>query len=184
VVRTEHARRPEPDPKSNKQKYFLATHGSHIFDTVRFLAGGVTAVRARYLERAGSYLWSIDVAFHDGSLGHITIVIPAAGDFESGIQLFGENGSVQGRVHLPWYRKSGTIECFSAKDGTYRRPLGADADTYKLQLEAFADTVLRAAPQTGASAVDGIENMRALVATAQSSKSDNWVELSTVSGSI
>jgi hypothetical protein len=36
----------------------------------------------------------------------------------------------------------------------FRRPLGEDAYTYKLQIEGFADTILRGKPQHGAT-VDG-----------------------------
>jgi predicted dehydrogenase len=74
--------------------------------------------------------------------GHIDLTIPVRGDFEEGFQIQGENGSVKGHVFLPWYHKTSVVECFSTKDRQYRRPIGEDAFTYKLQLEAFADTIL------------------------------------------
>ena len=78
-------------------------------------------------------------------------------------------GASRGQVYLPWFHKSSIVECFSTKDRTYRRPLGEDAYTYKLQLEGFADTVLHGQPMHGANVDDGIAAMRALVAIARSS---------------
>ncbi len=119
-----------------------------------------------------------------GCFGNLTLIVPARGDFEEGFQLFGDFGSVQGKLNLPWYRKAGDIECFSARDSIYRRPLGADADTYKLQLEGFADTILNAAAQQGATVSDGIENLRALVAVARSVETGRPIRLDEVSGHV
>jgi predicted dehydrogenase len=154
-----------------------------LLDTTRFVAGPISAVQARHGEHSGSHVWSIEVEFESTCLGHLTLMVPAAADFEEGIQLFGDGGSVQGRLHLPWYRKAGSLECFSARDGIYRRPLGADADTYKLQLEAFADAI-RGGMQKGASAGDGVANLRALVAVSQSCQSGGWVRLADAGGGV
>ncbi len=144
------ALRPEGDPKADRRRYFVLTHGSHLVDTARFLGGPITAVRARLLERFGAYCWFIAVDFEDGSLGHLDLQIPVRGDFQEGFQVFGEHGSVSGRVHLPWFHKSSEVECFRARDRQFHRVLGEDAHTYKLQIEAFADTILNGAPQAGA----------------------------------
>ena len=106
--------------------------------------------------------------FADGSLGHLDLTIAVRGDFEEGFQIYGEHGSVKGKVYLPWFHKSSDVECFSAKDGQFRRPLGEDAHTYKLQIEGFADTILHGAPQHGATVDDGLAAMRAMVAIARS----------------
>ena len=136
------ALRPEGEPKADRRRYYLLTHGSHLVDTARFLGGPIAAVRARLLERFGSYCWFIAVDFEDGSLGHLDLQIPIKGDFQEGFQVFGENGSVSGRVHLPWFHKSSDVECFRASDRQFHRVLGEDAYTYKLQIEAFAGTIL------------------------------------------
>jgi predicted dehydrogenase len=60
------------------------------------------------------------------------------------------------------------MECFSAKDRQYRRPLGEDAYTDKLQIEGFAETILDGAPQPGANTEDGVAAIRAMVAIARS----------------
>jgi hypothetical protein len=89
------------------------------------------------------------------------LTIPIRGDFEEGFQIYGEHGSVNGKVFLPWFHKTSVVECFSAKDSQYHRPLGEDAHTYKRQIEGFADTILEGKPQHGANIDDGVAAMRA-----------------------
>ncbi|HEU5012233.1 MAG TPA: Gfo/Idh/MocA family oxidoreductase [Roseiflexaceae bacterium] len=177
-------RRPAGNPKADKQRYFVLTHGSHLVDTTRFLGGEIASVRARFVERFGSYCWFVAVDFADGSVGNIDLIIPVRGDFEEGFQLFGEYGSVTGRMPLTWFHKSSTVECFSTKDRQYHRPLGEDAFTYKLQIEGFADVILHGAPMQGATIDDGIAAMRAMVAIARSVETGEAVRLADVSGSV
>jgi predicted dehydrogenase len=184
VMQSASARRPEGNPKADKRRYFILTHASHLVDTARFLAGEIAAVRARALERSGAFCWFIETEFASGALGHLELTIPMRGDFEEGFQIRGEHGSAQGRVFLPWFHKSSEVECFSEKDRAYRRPLGEDAHSYKLQLEGFAETILLNAPQHGANIDDGVAAMRALVAIARSAESGQRVKLSQVSGRV
>jgi predicted dehydrogenase len=178
------ARRPAGNPKADKRRYFILTHGSHLADTTRFLGGEVVSVRARLVERFESYCWFVAVEFADGSVGHIDLIIPIRGDFEEGFQIFGEHGSVTGKVPLTWYHKSSNVECFSTTDRQYHRPLGEDAFTYKLQVEGFAETILTGAPLHGASIDDGIAAMRMLVAIARSVETGEAVQLAGVGGSV
>ncbi len=178
------ALRPSGNPKADKPRYFLLTHASHLVDTARFLAGELTGVRARLAEKFGSYCWFVEVDFAGQCLGHLDLAIPIRGDFEEGFQIYGEHGSVQGKVFLPWFHKTSVVECFSEKDGQFRRPLGADAHTYKLQIEGFAATILDGAPQHGANIEDGVAGMRALSAIAESVRTGERVLLSQARGGV
>ncbi len=178
------ARRPAGNPKADRQRYFLLTHGSHLVDTARFLIGEIVQVQARFIRRFDSYCWFAAVDFADGSLGHLDLIIPIHGDFEEGFQLYGEHGSVTCRASLPWYHKSSEVECFSARDRQYRRVLGEDAYTYKLQIEGFADTILYGAAQHGATIDDGAAAVRCLAAIARSAESGQPVRLADVSGPV
>ncbi len=182
--RSASARKPEGNPKADRRRYFLLTHGSHIVDTARFLGGEITALRARFTEKFNSYCWFIELEYVSGAMGHLDLTIPIRGDFEEGFQIYGEGGSVKGRVYLPWFHKSSDVECFSAKDGQFRRPLGEDAHSYKSQIEGFADTILHGKPQHGANVDDGLAAMRALVAIARSVQSGEPVRLDQVKGSV
>jgi predicted dehydrogenase len=181
---SEHARRPQGNPKADKRKYFMLTHGSHLVDTARFLGGEIASVRGRLLERFGSYCWFVEVTFSDGSLGHLDLTIFVQGDFMEAFQIYGERGSVNGRLFLPWFHKSGEVECFSTKDGQFRRVLGEDAYTYKRQIEGFARTILEGAPNQGSAIDDGVASMRAMVAIARSVESGETIRLADVSGGV
>lgn len=178
------ARRPEGESKPDKRRYFLLTHASHLVDTARFLAGELLQVRARMLQKFGAYCWFVEVDFAGGCLGHLDLSIPIRGDFEEGFQVYGEQGSVTGKAYLPWFHKASVVECFSAKDRQYRRPLGEDAHSYKLQLEGFADVILHGAPQQGADIDDGVAAMRALAAISRSAQSGATVRLAEVTGAV
>ena len=183
-VASVHARKPDQNPKADKRRYFMLTHGSHMVDSARYLAGPIQSVRARLLEKAGAHCWFVETQFASGALGHMDLAIPIQGDFEEGFQLFGEHGSAKGTVCLPWYHKSATVECFSSKTRQYYRPLGEDAFTYKLQLESFADSILHGKPMIGAGVEDGIAAMRAMVAIARSVEQGRMVALNEVTGGV
>ncbi len=183
-VSSPEAQRPEGNPKSDKRRYYMLTHGSHLVDTTRMLGGEVESVRARLIERFGAYCWFVSVEFADGSLGHLDLTIAVRGDFQEGFCIYGENGSAQGQIYLPWFHKSSMVECFSMKDRVFRRPLGEDAYTYKLQIEGFANTVLHGAPQNGAGIDDGVAAMRTLVAIVRAAENGQSVRLADVSGTV
>ena len=184
VRQSSQAQRPAGDPKANRSHYYLLTHGSHLVDTTRYLGGEIEAVQARLLQRFDAWCWFVDVAFADGGLGHLELIVAVRGDWEEGFQLYGEHGSVKGKVFLPWFHKSSEVECFSTADGQYRRVLGADAYTYKLQIEGWADAILHNAPQLGATVDDGLAALRTLVAIDQSVAANTWVPVATATGSL
>jgi predicted dehydrogenase len=178
------AMRPQGSPKEDKQRYFLLAHGSHLVDMMRFLAGELASVQARLVEKFGAYCWFAGVDLENGSTGHLDLTITVRGDFEEGFRVYGEYGSVNGRLYLPWYHKSSEVECFSIKDNVYRRPLGQDAYTYKLQIEGFADTILHGKPMLGAGIEDGVAAVRALVALSHSAATGERVFLEDMTGGV
>jgi predicted dehydrogenase len=186
LVTSEHAKRPAVNPKADKPRYFLLTHGSHLVDTARFLGGEIVRVQARLVEKFGAYCWFVALEFADGSVGHLDLTIAVRMDWHEGFQVYGEFGSVLGKTYNPWYFRASEVECFSVRDGQYHRPLGEDAHFYKLQLEGFADTILYGRPLRGANVDEGLAAVRALVAIARSSESGSgeWVRLADVIGGV
>ncbi len=183
-IQSAQARRPAGNPKADRQRYFMLTHGSHLVDMARFLGGEIEAVSARINTQYNSYCWFIEAEFSNGALGHLELTIPVHGDFEEGFRIYGEHGSVNGRLYLPWYHKASEVECFSDKDRQYHRPLGEDSYTYKLQIESFADCIMKGTPQVGASAVDGATAVRAMVAIARSVETGTRIRLADVTGGV
>jgi predicted dehydrogenase len=178
------ARKPAGDPKADRRRYYMLAHGSHLVDTARFLAGEITAVRARLLERAGVWCWFVDTEFASGALGHLDLTVAVRMDWHEGFQLYGENGSVIAKTFNPWYFRASEVDIFHEKDATTRRPLGADGHFFRRQLEGFADTVLDGAPMRGADVADGLASIRAMVAIARSAETGERVELATVTGAV
>jgi predicted dehydrogenase len=105
-------------------------------------------------------------------------------DWHEGFQVYGEYGSVIGKTYNPWYLRSSDVECFSASDGQYHRPLGEDAHFFRLQVEGFAERILRGAPTLGADVDDGLAAVRGMVALARSAESGERVLLSEAEGGV
>jgi predicted dehydrogenase len=178
------ARKPAGNPKADLRRYFMLAHGSHLVDTARFLVGDIVEVSARLTEKFGAYCWFVDVAFANGAAGHLDLTVAVRMDWHEGLQLYGEHGSVVAKTFNPWYYKASEVDIFSEKDGTSRRPLGADGHFYRRQLEGFADTILDGAPMRGADIADGVASIRAMVAIAQSVLSGRPVKLADVAGPV
>jgi predicted dehydrogenase len=184
IITSKNALRPAGNPKADKSRYYLMTHGSHLVDTARFLGGEIISVQARQVVKFDAYCWFVATEFANGSVGHLDLTVAVRMDWHEGFQIYGEHGSVVGKTYNPWFFRSSDVECFSTKDGQYHRVLGADAHFYRLQLEGFADTILHQAPMQGATVKDGVAAVRALVAIAQSAKTGEVVRLADVKGSI
>jgi predicted dehydrogenase len=162
------AQRPADDPKADRERYYLLGHASHLIDTARFLAGDIVSVHARLVEKADTYCWFSQVDFANGAVGHLDLTVSVRMDWHEGFHVYGEHGSVVGRTFLPWYLRTSEVECFSARDGRYHRPLGADGHFWRRQLEGFAATILDGAPQRGADLEDGIAALRVIEAIERS----------------
>lgn len=184
LVSSTQVRRPEGNPKADKRRYYLLTHASHLVDTARFLGGEIVRVQARLVEKFGAYCWFVAVEFADGSVGHLDLTMAVRMDWHEGFQVYGEYGSVVGKTFNPWYLRSSEVECFSIRDGQYRRVLGADAHFYKLQIEGFADTILHGTSQHGAGIEDGVATIRTLVAISRSVETNAWVSVADVTGGV
>jgi predicted dehydrogenase len=180
-VETRKSKRPPGDWKADRQRYLLLTHGVHLLDTARFLAGPLVAVHARHRAHREMHGWSIQLEFASGALGQLSLISPRRGDFEEGFRVHGTHGSVFGQAPLPWFQRA-QVECF--KDGQYRRLLGEDGFTFKRQIEGFADVILHGAPQLGATLDDGIAAVRGLVAVSQSVAYGEPVRLADVTGHV
>jgi predicted dehydrogenase len=184
MVKSELARKPPVNPKADLRRYYMLAHGCHLLDTARHLCGDIVEVDARLSERFGAYCWFVDVAFANGTLGHLDLTVAVRMDWHEGFQLYGEHGSIIAKTYNPWYYKSSEVDIFDERSGGSRRVLGADGHFYRRQLEAFADSVLRGVPMTGADIDDGIASVRGMAAVARSVESGKPVKLADVTGAV
>ena len=94
MVKSAAAKKPSGNPKADLRRYYMLAHGSHLFDTARFLGGEIVEVEARLKESFGASCWFIDVSFASGALGHLDLTLPVRMDWHEGFQIYGQNGSV------------------------------------------------------------------------------------------
>lgn len=172
IIQDAQALRPADNPKSDRRKYLLLTHGSHLVDTARYICGPITQVQTRLLQRADSWCWFSAVTFADGSLGHLDLTVTIQGDHHEGFHLYASAGSIMAKTYLPWFHKSSDVEVFTSHDQHYHRPLGADGHSYRRQIEGFADTIRGRTVQRGASISDGLAAIQVLTAMTASAKAD------------
>ncbi|MEK4237041.1 Gfo/Idh/MocA family protein [Paenibacillus sp. FSL H7-0714] len=182
IISGKNIKRPAGDPKANKERYYILGHGSHLFDTARYLGGNIVSVKAWNTQKFGAYCWFITAEFESGFVAQLDLTIAVRMDWHEGFQIYGEFGSVVGKTYNPWTLKSSDVEIFKASDNSYHRPLGADGHFYRLQIEGFADSILHNKPGVGATIEDGIATMRAMLAVEESVKTGNTIYLSDVSG--
>jgi predicted dehydrogenase len=176
--------RPEGDPKADKQRYFMLSHGSHLVDLARYLGGPIRAVQARLNQRFGAHCWFVDVDFANGAIGHLDLTIGVRMDWHEGFQIYGENGSASAKIYNPWFYKSSDVELFHEDSATTTRVLGADGHFYRRQLEGFADSILLGAPMRGADIADGVASIKTMVAIAQSVATGKSVEVESAKGAL
>jgi predicted dehydrogenase len=176
--------RPGGDPKADKQRYFMLSHGSHLVDLARYLGGPIRAVQARLNQRFGAHCWFIEVDYRSGAIGHLDLTIGVRMDWHEGFQIYGENGSASAKIYNPWFYKSSDVELFHEDSATTTRVLGADAHFYRRQVEGFADCVLSNAPMRGADIADGVASIKTMVAIAHSVASGKSVEVDSARGAL
>jgi hypothetical protein len=77
------------------------------------------------------------------------------------------------------------VEIYEAHTRSTFRPEGQDTNTFRLQLEALADTILKGAPLVNANLEDGIEAVKAMVAVGHSARhGGDWVNVEEVEGDL
>ncbi len=156
-----------PAYKLDRQPYYLATHGAHLFDTVRYLVGDPEAVQAAVASHDGAYAWEGLLRLGSGRLGQFELTVYVESEWSEGVAVYGERGSVHVATPNPFYLRPSSVRLFDAPTRTWREPYFAQGDAYLRQLEAFAASVLDGAPVV-ADVEDGIAALEVLEAVAAS----------------
>jgi predicted dehydrogenase len=159
-----------PPYKLDRQPYYLAGHGAHLFDNVRYLVGEPTGVQARLAVHGGTYAWHGLLDLAGGALGHFDLVVYTESDWSEGLVVYGTRGSVHVDSPNPFYLRPSTVRVFDAGGRTWRQPYFAEGDPYQRQLDAFAASALQGAAPI-ASVDDGIAALELIEAVATSAAS-------------
>jgi len=161
------SRRMEATFKADRERYLLATHGSHVFDTVRFLLGEVKSVTATHRSFGPDHAWHLLVTLASDAVGTVAITVDVPGDGAEGIQVFGCTGQVTAHIQFPFFRRASEVWAYSAEDGVTTTPVLSDTNAYELQIEAFARAIrLDTAPTPDAA--DGLAAVRLIEAVERS----------------
>ncbi|MBK0095858.1 Gfo/Idh/MocA family oxidoreductase [Erwinia sp. S63] len=184
IITSAAKRKPAVDPKSDLQRYYMLAHGSHLVDTARYLAGDINEVEARFTHRGGVHCWFVDIAFANGTLGHLDLSVGVRMDWHEGFQIYGENGSILGKTYNPWLFKSSEVDIFHENGAFWRRPLAADGHFYRRQVEAFAHAILTDSPQTGTSVEEGLAIVKTMAAIGESVRTGRSVCVASAQGAV
>jgi predicted dehydrogenase len=168
------ARTQEAGFRADRERYLLATHGAHIFDTVRYLLGDVESIQARHRGYGRDHAWSALVTLVSGAVGTVTISVDVPGVSTEGIEIFGSTGSVHIDTPFPFYRQASNVRAYA--DGQEIVPVLTDGDAYERQAEAFARAIRDdLAPTPDVS--DGLAAVKLIEATATSVETGQEVKL-------
>jgi predicted dehydrogenase len=186
---------------TDRRIYNLLTHSPHLLDLAGNLVGPIEKVRAIHRERditpseAGSrivsHVWHVDVGFvpksgeNEGATGHLELILPRHGEFAEGFKLETNLGRALVEYPYVWFQREERVEIYAAHAKTISRPDGQDTNTFRLQLESLADTILQGAPLVNANLEDGIAAVKAMVAIGHSARQDgDWVNVDEVEGDL
>jgi predicted dehydrogenase len=174
VVAESTARRQEAGFKADRRRYLLATHGAHVFDTVRFLLGEVASVVARHRQDGPDHVWQVLATTTAGAVGTVTIAADVPGLPSEGVEVFGTTGAVRADLQFPFYRRAATVHAY--RDGAVVLPTLTDGDAYRRQVEAFARAV-RGGGGPVPDVRDGLAAVRLIQATATAVERGSEVRL-------
>ena len=168
--------RPEADPKADREKYFMATHGSHLFDNIRYLGGEVEALNTRFVQKSDQYCWQGLLEFSHGGIGEFDLTVKVHSDWSEGYEIQGEGGAVLIKTFLPFYYRPSEVRAFERSTEQWHTPLGAHSNPYKRQLESFAKAIREDLP-TNPDVFDGLRVLEIIEAAEASVRSGERVEI-------
>ncbi len=156
-----------PAYKRERQSYYLATHGAHLFDLVRFVVGPPVSVQAALRVKGETYSWHGLLRLRDGTLGQFELTVYVESDWSEGFDVFGERGSVSVHTPNPFFLRPSTVRVFDGDSASWQEPTFAEGDPYLRQLDSFAASIRDGTPPV-ADVGDGIAALALLEAVAAS----------------
>jgi predicted dehydrogenase len=161
--------------RPDRAAYLLATHGAHVFDTLRHLCGEATSLMVRHAVVGDDHAWHGLASLAEGGLAHVEIAATVHAEWSEGAWIHGERGSVTVRTPFPVSLQASVVEAFDEASGVAERPVFGDTNPYKLQVEAFARAI-RQGTRASPDAEDGVAAVRLIEAASRSATSGGtWV---------
>lgn len=160
----------EAKVKADRVRYLLATHGAHIFDTIRFLAGEVASVFVRHTSTEPDHAWQGLIRLRTGGLGTFELLVNVHGEWQEGFDVHTPTSTVELRTHVPFARRASQVRVYEEGRDDWVSPAVSESDSFFEQINAFADAIhgnceVSPAPEDGLAAVQLIEAAAESVAT-------------------
>jgi predicted dehydrogenase len=158
--------------KADGQRYRLMTHGAHLFDGLRALAGELAWLSVRTASQGDDITWHGTGGLVDGGgLASFEITTSVHSQWSEGVDLYGERGHIRIRSPYVFSRLGSQVDVFLESEGRSVVPRFADTNPFKLQLDAFAAAVLTGTPPDPGPD-DGVAATRLVLAAAESAADD------------
>jgi predicted dehydrogenase len=171
VTVDEGVRSTEAEHKADRETYLLRTHGAHVFDSVRYLLGEATALRAELVRSGGDLHWQGSIATAATAAAAFAITANVHSDYAEGVEIFGARGHIQIRSYFPFYRRASSVRIFDEQTLQWRGTEYGAVDPYQRQLAAFAAAIAQDG-DTDPGGVDGVAALQLIEATARSVAND------------
>ncbi|MFT3797687.1 Gfo/Idh/MocA family protein [Microbacterium sp.] len=172
--------------KSDKDRYWPYTYGSHLWDTVRFVLGDVASVTTSF-HRIGTHAsWQSLIALRGGAIGTADLTCYEHGDGGEGLHVRGTEGTVTLDLHNPFLWRAADVSVHTDADRLVHVSPLTYANAYERQLRSF-EAAVAAVTGTGdaegtwgrpATPDDGVRTVRLIEAMRQSVDTGARVELS------
>jgi len=171
VAVDETVRSTEAEHKADRETYLLRTHGAHVFDSVRYLLGDATALRAELVRNGADLHWQGSIATVSTAAAAFSITANVHSEYAEGVEIFGAQGHIRIRSYFPFYRRASSVRIFDERSLQWRGTDYGAVDPYQRQLAAFAAAIA----QDGATdpcGADGVAALQLIEATARSVAND------------
>jgi predicted dehydrogenase len=171
VTVDEAVRSTEAEHKADRETYLLRTHGAHLFDSVRYLLGGATALRAELVRSGGDLHWQGSIVTAATAAASFSITANVHSQYAEGVEIFGAQGHIRIRSDFPFYRRASSVQIFDEQSLQWRGTDYGAVDPYQRQLVAFAAAIAQDG-DTDPCGADGVAALRLIEATARSAAND------------
>ncbi len=172
VIDDENVRAVENEFKADAARYRLATHGAHVFDMLRYLAGDVDWISARSASLGGDFSWHGTAGLaSSGGLASFEMTAGVHSEWSEGVDIYGELGHLRVRSPYVFSKLGSWVELYVEADRVAQVPHFGDTNPYKRQVESFARSILDDV-ETNPSPADGVEAVRLIDAAAASCADD------------
>lgn len=127
--------------KADRERYLLITHGAHVFDGIRYLAGDLSSISARVARSGDDFTWHGTGPLAGGGLVSFEISANVHAEWSEGFEIYGSQGHLRVNTHFPFFRRASTVSLYLESEGRSTTPSFADTNAYERQLEAFARAI-------------------------------------------